>query len=162
MWNVPLDFSPEELPKGCDITTDRSLLSQADAVVFHLPDLEPVMDEEITKPEGQIWVAGNLECEKNYPWTEKEEFRNLFDLWMGYHQEDDIVYPYYEYSFVEQFRCASQVKKQKNKSCMFISSPFNQSQRQEYLNELMKYTPIDSYHSRERLFCRCHSISKSS
>lgn len=77
------------------ITTDRNLLAKADAVVFHLPDLPSVMEDEIDKREGQLWVGWSLECEENYSWTKDPEFRESFDLWMGYHQEDDIVYPYY-------------------------------------------------------------------
>ena len=55
MWGFPLEFRKEDLPGGCVITTDRNLLSKADAVVFHLPDLPSVMEDEIDKREGQIW-----------------------------------------------------------------------------------------------------------
>lgn len=91
MWGFPLEFRKEDLPGGCVITTDRNLLAKADAVVFHLPDLPSVMEDEIDKREGQLWVGWSLECEENYSWTKNPEFRESFDLWMGYHQEDDIV-----------------------------------------------------------------------
>ena len=144
MWGFPLEFRKEDLPEGCVITTDRNLLSKADAVVFHLPDLPSVMEDEIDKREGQIWVGWNLECEENYSWTKDPEFRESFDLWMGYHQEDDIVYPYYEPDYGKML-VAARRKKPYKKACMFISSDMNRSHRQEYLKQLMQYTDIDSY-----------------
>ncbi len=57
MWGFPLEFRKEDLPGGCVITTDRNLLAKADAVVFHLPDLPSVMEDEIDKREGQLWVG---------------------------------------------------------------------------------------------------------
>ena len=144
MWGFSLEFRKEDLPEGCVITTDRNLLSKADAVVFHLPDLPSVMEDEIDKREGQIWVGWNLECEENYSWTKDPEFRESFDLWMGYHQEDDIVYPYYEPDYGKML-VAARRKKPYKKACMFISSDMNRSHRQEYLKQLMQYTDIDSY-----------------
>lgn len=37
MWGFPLEFRKEDLPEGCVITTDRNLLSKADAVVSICP-----------------------------------------------------------------------------------------------------------------------------
>lgn len=146
MWGVPLPFSQNDLPPGFRVTTDRHELSSVDAVVFHLPDLQWCMDtDEIIKPEGQIWVAWNLECEENYPWIKDEEFRSNFDLWMGYRQNSDILYPYYTSDYEDILINSIEINGRKNRICMFISSTANQSQRLEYLNELTQYTPIDSY-----------------
>lgn len=146
MWGSPLIFSQEELPTECSITMDRKQLPNADAVVFHLPDLQWYMNAtEIVKPEGQIWVAWSLECEENYPWMKNREFRENFDLWMGYHQDDDILYPYYQNDYEKRLLNPILPNKRNNKVCMFISSSVNQSYRQEYLAELMKYTEVDSY-----------------
>lgn len=120
------------------ITTDRNLIAKADAVVFHLPDLPSVMEDEIDKREGQLWVGWSLECEENYSWTKDPEFRESFDLWMGYHQEDDIVYPYYGPDYGKMLVTARREKPYKKKACMFISSDMNRSHRQEYLKELMQ------------------------
>ena len=77
MWGFPLEFRKEDLPGGCVITTDRNLIAKADAVVFHLPDLPSVMEDEIDKREGQLWVGWSLECEENYSWTKDPEFRRM-------------------------------------------------------------------------------------
>lgn len=146
MFGFPLEYSSGELPTGCRITTDRTLLRYADAVVFHLPDLRQTLEgEEIEKPDGQLWVAWSLECEVNYPWMEDEEIRELFDLWMGYHDKDDIAYGYCKCHYQEMLKQPVERLPEKNKVCMFISSPCNQSHRQEYLYEFMKYTDVDSY-----------------
>ena len=68
---------------GCVITTDRNLLAKADAVVFHLPDLPSVMEDEIDKREGQLWVGWSLECEENYSWTKNPEFKRVLTYGWG-------------------------------------------------------------------------------
>lgn len=146
MWGMPLPFMDEPLPSGFTITTDRSWMSEADAVVFHIPDLYNAMgEEEIVKPDNQIWVGWSLECEENYPILKQSDFRNMFDVWMGYHQSDDVIYPYYM-NFDNYMRQYSFVDFDKRKDvCMFISSNINKSHRVEYVSELMRHIHIDSY-----------------
>lgn len=149
MFGVPLEYSPQELPARCRITTDRSFFHRADAVIFHIPDLWRILtgNEEIEKQEGQLWVAWSLECEENYPWTLNCEFCDLFDLWMGYHEKDDILYSYCEYHYLDKLKEPLPQLPRKNKICMFISSNFNLSHRQQYLYELAGHIAIDSYGS---------------
>ena len=136
MYGAPLDYSIDELPQNCYITTDKSCFQQADFVVFHIPDLRRVIGrDELEKRKGQIWIAWSLECEVNYPWVENPEFRELFDFWMGYHEKDDIIYSYCKYSSKEILSRSLISFPQRNRMCMFISSLFNQSHRQEYLRE---------------------------
>ena len=71
---------------------------------------------------------------------------SLFDYWMTYHQGADVVQPYYEASFPKHLQKVVPLPfETKSDVCMFVSSMINQSKRQEYLLELMKYLPIDSY-----------------
>src|ERR1700730_11467126 len=51
---------------------DRSLFAEADAVVFHIPDLvfhtlNLVDIADLQKPPGQVWVAWSMESVVNYP-----------------------------------------------------------------------------------------------
>lgn len=65
---------------------------------------------------------------------------------MSYHQDADIVYPYYRYEYRKELILMPEFSFHEKKDiCMMISSPFNQSGRQEYLQELMQYILIDSY-----------------
>ena len=146
LWGNEPIFPDSLPPEGFEFTFDHDRLQEANAVVFHLPNLFQSMDEEeINKPDGQIWIAWNLESEINYPRVESEEIRSLFDLRMGYHQNDDILYSYYSFLNESDFKYSNQELPVLNKACMFISSSVNKSHRLEYLNELMRYTEIDSY-----------------
>lgn len=146
LWGVPWENIRCDAPAGFVFTRDRRRLAEADAVVFHLPDLRQQLEGDLEKREGQIWVAWSLESEENYPWLMKdEEVRSYFDLWMGYHQTDDVLHTYYTFIDRKALTSLPAGLPSLNKACLFISSPFNQSHRLEYVRELMKYTGIDSY-----------------
>jgi len=70
-------------------------MSRAYAVVFHLPELYDEMEDEMEKPDNQIWVAWNMECEENFPWTKDDEIKELFDITMTYRENSGIVCQYY-------------------------------------------------------------------
>lgn len=144
MWSMPLPITLKDIPQDFLITTDRALINEVDAVVFHLPSLFEEMEEDLEKKADQIWISWNLECEINHPLFDRPEIAELFDLKMSYHSNADIIYPYYKYEFLDQFKQPPQEKKL-NKACMFITSTINNSGRIEYLKDLMQYTPIDSF-----------------
>ena len=84
-----LHIKNEVIPANLLITTDRRYFQQADVVVFYLPDLAQEVEGDLDKPEDQIWVAWHLEeTEKNYPWVNDPEFKELFDLQV-YYPEDE-------------------------------------------------------------------------
>lgn len=147
VWGVPWENDIcESIPEGFELTSDRSRMPEADAVVFHLPDLARCMDgEEIEKRDGLLWVSWNLECVDNYPWMDAPDIRNLFDLHMGYRQTDDVWYPYCTFIRAEEFTRLPPRRPPLDKACLFVSSPFNRSRRFEFLQELMRHTEIDSY-----------------
>lgn len=141
-----------DIPENYIITTDRKYYNQAYAVVFHLPDIYQSIDDDLEKPDNQLWVAWNMECEENYPWMKDEAFLDLFDIRMDYHKDSDIVCPYidtmcsqYAKEYSTEFLRSQDILKKENKICMIISSSVNQSHRIEYLKELMQYVDIDSY-----------------
>lgn len=150
LWNKPLDIPIQKIPANCIITTDRRFLPTADFVVFHLPDLSNELEDDLDKPDGQKWVAWSLECEENYPFLKDPEFMELFDYKMSYHQDADIIYPYYRYEYRKDLISTPEFSFHEKKDiCMMISTPPNQNEQQEYLQELMQYIQIDSY---EELF----------
>lgn len=144
MWDCPLDIPLERIPAGYQFTTDRKCFHDADMVVFHLPTLRENIDVDLEKPESQKWVGWSLECEENYSFMKDDEFMSVFDYKMTYHQNADVVFPYYEASYESVF--VQSLGNERTKDvCMLISSPFNKSNRKEYLKELMSYISIDSY-----------------
>ena len=124
LWGVPWENEAcASIPDGFELTDDRSRMAEADAVVFHLPDLTRCMDgEEIEKRDGQLWVTWNLECDDNYPWVEAPAIRDLFDLRMGYRQQDDVWYPYFSFIRAEAFTRLPPRRPPLDKACLFVSS----------------------------------------
>lgn len=135
-----------ELPAGVElIYGDRpELLKTADVVIFDVPfAIRSIAQGILPKYEGQAWVGWCLECEENYPWLKEPLIRQWFDVWMTYHLDADVVLPYYDAAYATQLYAPPSPKSRD--VCMFISSPVNQSRRQEYLLALMEHLPIDSY-----------------
>ena len=136
-------FRHEDFPPGYTLMTDPALLDIADVVVFFLPTLK--VGQDIEKREGQIWVAWSTECEQHYPQYEDPDISRLFDLRMGYYRHYDIFTPYVYPRYEEFLRLCDGMQPKGGGIGMFISSPFNLSKRFDYLNELGRYLPIDSY-----------------
>lgn len=119
-WGTPLQFKENEWPEDCMVTTDRNLMAQADAVVFHLPNMRRFSNGNLQKKVGQIWIVWNLECETNYSWIMDEKSRSCFDLWMGYKQTEYIPYAYYSLINLDNLRLSGlSVGERLNKTCMF-------------------------------------------
>ena len=135
-----------ELPAPFELVygTRPELLPTSQIVIFDVPfAIRDIAKGHIPKYEGQVWVGWCMECEGNYPWLKEPMVRNLFEVWMTYHPDADVVLPYFDADYAQRLLVAPEPKRAD--VCMFISSLVNQSHRREYLSELMKYLPIDSY-----------------
>jgi len=84
-----LNLKIEEVPVDWVITTDRSYFLQADVVVFNLPNLYPELEDDLDKPEGQIWVSWYGESEENHALLSDEEIRDAFDIWICCKQDEE-------------------------------------------------------------------------
>lgn len=161
MFNAPLSYPSAEIPDEFAITTDRSLLREAVAVVFHIPSLfSPLRRaarcipslysmamglQRFRKQRGQLWVAWFMECPLNIPHFNDPDFLDYFDLTMSHHLDADIVTPYFYPGLHGELRRPVQEKNAENMVCAFISSPFHKSGRLEYIQALMQYLDIHSY-----------------
>ena len=135
-----------ELPAPFELvySTQPELLPTAQVVIFDVPfAIRNIAQGKIPKYEGQMWVGWCLECEENYPWLKEQVVKELFDVWMTYHPDADVVLPYYDADYAQRLLVSPE--KKSADVCMFVSNPANHSQRKEYLLELVKYLPIDSY-----------------
>jgi hypothetical protein len=94
-----LKLTGEAIPAGWAITTDRHYFRQAHAVVFHLPSLYQVLENELEKPEAQIWISWYLESETGSLWVENPEIA-VFDHWICYQTDDEQQ----EHPLVQLFR----------------------------------------------------------
>lgn len=86
-----------------------------------------------------------MECEDNFPIIKNPEFTELFDYWISYHQDADVVQSYYKYDYIKLLHLPVNIESKQKGVCMLISSQFNNSHRQEYLQSLMQHLQIDSY-----------------
>ena len=59
----------------------------------------------------------------------------LFDYRISYHQTADVIQSYLHDNFISLMKQSVDTKKKANNICMLISSPINQSSRQEYLKQ---------------------------
>lgn len=143
MWKADLNLQEINIPKGFKLTEDRSLFDVADAIVFHMPTLE--LEEDLTKGENQIWIYWSMECEKHYPHLNTTDILGLFDIKMTYKQDSDVVVSYIEPQFEEELHFIDSENINKSLINVFVSSPFNESKRFEYLFELMKHLDVHSY-----------------
>ncbi|MGH8034969.1 MAG: hypothetical protein ACREO9_07080, partial [Lysobacterales bacterium] len=113
-YTVPLD-----LPPGFEFTTERRRLRDADAVVFHIPDLERIFLQR--KRKGQLWVAWWMECPAHYRRLRSARFLRQFDLTMSYRQDADLMASYIPAALVYQTALPAPASRHQHLMCSFIS-----------------------------------------
>ena len=148
VWGQPFGFDEIDLPPGFKLTTNKFRFNQADAVVFHIPNLHWI--KKLRKQPGQIWIAWSMECNVNYPQLCNPEFMMQFDLTMTYRMYSNIPCGYFNYyGNMEdlRFHLVNPLisKKKKDLAAMFISSPHDKNGRLQMASELMDYMGIHSY-----------------
>ena len=140
-WNVAFE-SPALTALGWQLVCDRRAAAEADAIVFHLPTLDPVTLPNGRRP-GQRWVAWSHECEVNYPTMDDAAFMAQFDLTMTHRRSADVWVPYLPRP---QHMFAPPLAKTEAAPVVYISSnPRDRSGRDDYVRELMRHVAVDSY-----------------
>jgi Glycosyltransferase family 10 (fucosyltransferase) C-term/Fucosyltransferase, N-terminal len=130
---------------GCAFWYDRSRWEEADAIVFHLPQLKLSRFPPRKRP-GQFWVAWCMESETHYPMLgRRSELGAVFDLWMTYQRDSDIWCPYLNRNMIAALRAPPVEKTAARPAAAFISSPYDASGRRALLDALMREMPVDSY-----------------
>jgi hypothetical protein len=144
-------MDPRQAPGGFEFTTDRRRYLDASAVVFHIPQWARWRWWRWPKKlPGQLWVAWSMECEENYPLLRDPRFRRRFDLTMTYRLDADVPATYVNYyssadNLARALRQPPQPKWPEPLVASFISSRINRSGRRQYVRELARSLPIDSY-----------------
>ena len=131
---------------------DRALFAEADAVVFHIPNLvfhTPNLEDiaDLQKPPGQVWVAWSMESMVNYPILKNPAFMGQFDLVMSYERSAHIWTSYCvnRATWLEALSRPLPIKTETAPAVMFQSAPSNKSGRNEYAAELMTKIKVDSF-----------------
>ena len=144
--DLDLSLKIENVPNDWVITTDRRFLQEADVVVFHIPSLLQELEDDIVKPEKQIWVGWYMEAEKKYPELKDPEVTDLFDIWMSYREDANLIYPFYKYDYVGFFTRQLLKLPPLDKTLLISSNIIYEKEQYEYLRELMRYMDFDSYY----------------
>lgn len=145
-----------QAPQGFAFTTDRRRYPDAGTVVFHIPEWTHWRFPRLTrwrwwlapkKLPGQLWVAWSMECEENYPLLRDHRFMQRFDLTMTYRLNADAPMTYLGSpdKLAYALRQPPQAKLSAPLAASFISSNSNRSGRRQYIRELVRYLPVDSY-----------------
>jgi hypothetical protein len=137
------------LQQPTGFTIGQSLLREADAVVFHIPEWFygcPTF-EETPKFHGQLWIAYSMESRVNYKQLANQRFMRHFDLCMTYEQDADIWTPYLpgHSTWLSIQRSSIAEKTESHPAALFRSDPVDQSGRNAFVAALMRYTMVDSY-----------------
>ena len=142
-FGLDLNLGYSHILNDWAITTDRRFFQQADVVVFYLPDMPKELEYDLDKRQGQIWVAWLMEAEKNYPWIKDPQIMNMFDLWMGHQHGVDVLYPYYQYDYINHFK-QNGIDHKQNRVFKSIFDGRKDKDNREYLTELMNHIKIDT------------------
>ncbi|MBN1317287.1 MAG: hypothetical protein JXA42_17525 [Anaerolineales bacterium] len=142
-FNIPMrDWFPL-IPDGFEFTVDRRRMTQAAAVLFHLPTLGYIGN--LKKSPGQLWIGWTMECEAHFPHLENSHFMGQFDLMMSHHQDADIYLPYMLPTYKACFKEAPKPKKEGHLVSFFASNYNERSGRNRYVFELLKYLDVHCY-----------------
>ncbi|HSS73239.1 MAG TPA: hypothetical protein VLK53_06690, partial [Gaiellaceae bacterium] len=137
-----LDLASEGSP-GCEITEDLGRHLEADAVIFHIPTTPAL---PFQKPAGQKWVAWSAESEVNYPLLADADFMRRFDLTATYRRDADIVLACIRREEWLPFEPPPLQPAREAAPAVYIaSSSSDRSGRTEYVRELMRHLPVDSF-----------------
>ncbi|MFA6156736.1 glycosyltransferase family 10 domain-containing protein [Mesorhizobium sp.] len=126
-------------------TTDKRRLSEAAAVVFHMPDFQEFGDAR--KYPGQYWVAWSMESRQNHPRAASPEVMRHFDMTMTHEARSDVWAPYLPKACAWRDMVARPIaaKTEQAPVALFQSAPFNHSGRVDFTAELSRHIKIDSY-----------------
>lgn len=140
------DFAQFRCEAPCTFTTDRDFLSEADAVVFHLPGSREFLSAR--KHPHQLWVAWSMESRVNTPGALDTRFMRAFDLTISVSRKADVWCPYLP-PLAEWHRALEQSlpeTREEDAACVLMqSAQHNASRRNEYAAELMQHIGVHSY-----------------
>ncbi|KAG8200826.1 hypothetical protein JTE90_006405 [Oedothorax gibbosus] len=140
----------------CYVTKDSTKVLKADAVLFHLRDLEVYSLPKRRTPE-QVWILYSMEP----PWLEIQDlrkFKGIFNWTMSYRRGSDVLM---RYGFIGRKPSNSKVlwKRQKaglddDRAAWLVSNCRTDGNREGYVERLRKVFPVDVYGGCGKESCR--------
>ncbi len=126
-------------------SVDRRRLSEATAVLFHLPDFREIRDAR--KYPGQYWVGWSMESRENYPLMADAGFMRNFDITMTHESGSDVWRPYLPGSkWWEAAQSGPRLPKTESAPAVhFQSAAVDRSGRVAFAAELARHIGVDAY-----------------
>ncbi|GFQ66055.1 alpha-(1,3)-fucosyltransferase C [Trichonephila clavata] len=136
---------------NCRATKDPAEMRKADALLFHVRDLEVYSIPRRYSPK-QVWILYSMEP----PWLEirdMKRFDGVFNWTMSYRRKSDVLM---SYGFIgEKLKPAMKLSKLRkrmalmksklNRAVWFVSNCHTDSNREEYVNRLKRVYPVDVF-----------------
>ncbi|TRC96758.1 alpha-1,3-fucosyltransferase [Mesorhizobium sp. WSM4303] len=144
-FGKPVDITSIQCTMPGRWTLDKRRISEAAAMVFHLPDFREIGDAY--KYPGQYWVAWSMECGQNYQRVTAPEFMRHFDITMTHETGSDVWTPYLPPAQWWKDTLAKTImpKTEEAPVALFQSAGTNASKRIDLATELARHIRIDSY-----------------
>lgn len=144
-FGKPVDVAAIDCGRPARWTNDRRRIAEADAVVFHIPNIREIGDAR--KYPDQLWVAWSMESRENHPAIADPAFLRHFDVTMTYETGADVWMPYLPNSRWWRETVEAEIPRTMEQSplALFQSSSINVSGREGFVEELACHIRIDSY-----------------
>ena len=114
----------------------------ADAVVFHLPTLDPRV--EVVKRAGQLWVAWSMESRVTCPLLDDPTWRLRFDVVATHERASAVWTPYFGPGTVPWLLRPPSPKTASSPVVMLQSNPYDTCGRTRFAFDLMRSVRVDS------------------
>lgn len=140
----------------CFLTKDRSLVRTVNAVLIHDRDVDS-NDLPEYRAEQQRWVYWNWEAPTNSRIKGIKKLTDAFNWTYTYRHDSDVPYPYFHVRRrAHAHSSAPPLATSTNRSKLVVWAVSNckaSSGRQEFVQELQKYIPVDIYGHCGKLKC---------
>ncbi|XP_033726980.1 alpha-(1,3)-fucosyltransferase C-like [Pecten maximus] len=162
-WTDVLQKQMSECTHACSVTSDRSRIKEADAVLFHIFDLWFWVGMPTYRDPHQVWVVWWAEPTTRV-WPDLHRFRYTFNWTMNYRRDSTVEAPFgvavplskeekkeKEIWFNSQFYTS--IKHKVNNVAITNSDCYDEVQRYRLVEQLRKHVPVDFYGRCGNLSC---------
>ncbi|OWF46873.1 alpha-(1,3)-fucosyltransferase C-like [Mizuhopecten yessoensis] len=162
-WTDTLQKQMSECACDCSVTSDRSRIKEADAVLFHIFDLWFWLGLPTYRDPRQVWVVWWAEPTTRV-WPDLRRFRYTFNWTMNYRRDSTIEAPFavavpltkdekkdranwYNLEF------PTLIKRKINNVSITNSDCYDEVQRYRLVEQLREHVPVDFYGRCGNLSC---------
>ena len=138
--------------RSCDVTTDKSKIAEADAILFHWGDLWWWTQLPVYRRPNQIWAFFNLE--PPHKQSNLAKWNNVFNWSISYRQDSTVFVPFGSYSPLSADEKVSTSKERGNRNyakekkyniSLTSSNCYDDARRYRLAAEINQYIKVDMF-----------------